>query len=506
MPEMLLTLFACAALALDVILPKPLKRVVAYFSLSGIVLTAFSLWQLYASFHNHFPRSAFFDMFVVDQFAVVFKFIFLIVAAVAVLISIRYLDIEQEQRGEYYSLILFATTGMMCISSGADLLTLFVSLELMAISVYVLVGFLKRDRKSNEASMKYFLLGAFSTGILLYGMSLIYGAAGTTNLRAIAGALPGLMSDANGPRMIILLAMVLMATGLFFKIAAVPFHMWAPDAYEGAPTSITAFMSVGPKAAAYALFARIFLTALGPLYGEWVTLFGVVAALTMTVGNVSAVTQDNSKRLLAYSSIAHAGYILLGIVAGNRMGYSGIVFYLMAYAMMNLGAFSIIIALRREGIIGDHVDDLNGLSKSHPYVTAAMTIFMLSLAGIPFTAGFFGKFLLFGGLIQTGDKWMITLAIIAVVNTAISLYYYARFIKAMFIGEATSEQQIPLSLSAPLKTCVAVAAILTVLLGVYPQPFASISGRAFTSFGELTGYLTKTAPPSDDEPGLSPLR
>src|SRR5262249_31538646 len=315
---------------------------------------------------------------------------------------------------------------MMFLASSQDLLSLYISLELMAISVYVLVGYFKKNDKSNEAALKYFLLGAFSSGILLYGISLIFGITGQTNLRLIAEQIPHAMFGPGGDvRYLFMLAMVLLSAGLFFKVAAVPFHMWAPDAYEGAPTSVTAFMSVGVKAGSYALFARIFLYGLYPLYGKWVILLGIISAITMTWGNFGAVTQTNVKRLMAYSSIAHAGYILLGLVAFNEWGYWGIIVYLMSYTFMNLGAFGVIIAMRRKGILGDQLDDLNGLMYKEPTLAVLMLIFMLSWAGIPRTAGFVGKFLLFGGVIKQASAtfdaghtttawWLGALAVVAV--------------------------------------------------------------------------------------------
>src|SRR5581483_7963549 len=313
-------------------------------------------------------------MYVFDGFSVVLKAIFLATAALSIAIAVKYLDVEEEQHGEYYSLILFSTVGMMFIASGSDLLTLYIGMELMALSVYVLVGYLKRDRRSNEAAMKYFLMGAFSSGILLYGISLFYGVVGSTNLTDISNKLA--QTDPGKPTDIVaLLATVLMAAGLCFKVAAVPFHMWAPDAYEGAPTSVTAFMSVGVKAGSYALFARIFLYGLNPLYDKWLILLGIIAAVTMTWGNFGAVTQTNVKRLMAYSSIAHAGYILLGLLANNEWGYWGIVVYLMAYTFMNLGAFGVLIAMRRKGILGDQLDDLNGLMYTEPWLAVLMLVF-----------------------------------------------------------------------------------------------------------------------------------
>jgi len=506
MPEMILTLFACAALVLDVMLPRDRKQIVAWVSLAGVALTLASLGLLYFGLVRKVQsQTGFYDMIVVDNYAVVFKLMFLIGAGLSILLSIKYLEVEGEQRGEYYSLILFSVVGMMFMASAVDLLSLFISLELMAVAVYILVGYLKRDRKSNEASMKYFLLGAFSSGVLLYGISMIYGLTGTTNLARIAAALPKVAVTDWAPlgaqadmRYFALLAMVLMAAGMFFKVAAVPFHMWAPDAYEGAPTSITAFMSVGVKAASFAMFGRLFLYGLPdlrttlagdvanniPSVPGWAVLLGVVAAITMVWGNLAAITQNNTKRLLAYSSISHAGYTLLGLVAGNERGYTGFIIYLFIYTIMNLGVFGCIIALRRRGIAGDRMEDFNGLMRKAPWLTVMMTIFLLSLGGIPPTAGFIGKLYLFMGLIETGNPWMVRLAILAVLMSAVSLYYYIRFIRAMYIEPETEPQ--PVRVAPSLQAALAVAVLLVIFIGVYPQPLIRMTQRAATSQGLRT--------------------
>src|SRR6185437_15983497 len=319
------------------------------------------------------------------------------------------------------------------IACGYDLISLYISLELMALTFYVLVAFTKREKRSNEAAMKYFLLGAFSSGVLLYGMSLLYGIAGSTNIGEIGGQVGQATTQIQGAleaarhslvqergveqlRPLLLLGMIALGAGLFFKVAAVPFHMWAPDVYEGAPTSVTAFLSTGSKAASFALYARIFTEALGPMRADWEPLLGLVAAITIMVGNWAAVTQENSKRLLAYSSISNAGYLLLALVANNLYGYIGLIVYLFVYTLMNMGAFGIIISLRRRGIMGDNVDDLSGLGQKAPWLAAMMTIFMLSLGGLPITGGFIGKYFLFGGLLQRwdsgrGKSWFLWLAI-----------------------------------------------------------------------------------------------
>src|SRR6266566_5045999 len=321
-PELILTVCACIALVMEVILPYRKSKLIAYFSLVGIALAAVSLWVQFWSSHDLLPLDGFYGMIRIDGFAIVFQSIFLVGAALAIAISTRYLDIEGEQHGEYYALVLFATVGMMFLGCGFDLISLYISLELMALTFYVLVAFTKREKRSNEAAMKYFLLGAFSSGVLLYGMSLLYGIAGSTNLGEIGRSVSEIattIGQANEQgtaslRPMLLLGMIALAAGLFFKIAAVPFHMWAPDAYEGAPTSVTAFLSTGSKAASFALYARIFFVALGPMQIDWAPLLGIVAALTIVVGNWAAITQENSKRLLAYSSISNAGYLLLGVI------------------------------------------------------------------------------------------------------------------------------------------------------------------------------------------------
>jgi NADH-quinone oxidoreductase subunit N len=505
-PEVILTIFACAALVLDVMLPADRKKVVAWVSLAGILLAMASVAILYFEVvKDQAPRTSFFGMLIVDNYAVAFKIIFLTGAALSVLLSIKYLDIEGEQRGEYYSLILFSVVGMMFLASGVDLLTLFISLELMTIPIYILVGYFRRDKRSNEASMKYFLLGAFSSGVLLYGISLVYGLTGSTNLAGIAAALPQVATPhsalAGGAgdlrfqdmRYLALLSMTLMAAGMFFKVAAVPFHMWAPDAYEGAPTSITAFMSVGVKAASFAMFGRIFLYGLPDLRNSiagdpannipavpgWAVLLGIIAAITIVWGNLAAMLQNNTKRLLAYSSISHAGYVLLGLIAGNQTGYIGVVLYLFIYTLMNLGVFGCIIALRRQGVIGDRLSDLNGLIKKAPGLTVMMTIFLLSLGGIPPTAGFIGKFYLFGGLIETGNPWMVRLAILAVLMTVVSLYYYIRFIRAMYIESETDPQ--PVVMPRPLHAALVVAVFLVMFIGIYPKPFIGWTQGAASS-------------------------
>lgn len=499
-PELILTVVACVVLVMEVVLPYRLSKWTAYFSLVGIALALVSLGALFYSIGGTFrlgnisiltPLDGFWGMVRIDGFALLFKAVFLLAAALAIAISIRFLDLEREQHGEYYALILFATVGMLFLGSGYDLISLYISLELMAVTFYVLVAFTKRQKPTNEAGMKYFLLGAFSSGVLLYGMSLLYGVAGSTNLGEIGGKLAG----APELRPLLLLGMIALAAGLFFKVAAVPFHMWAPDAYEGAPTSVTAFLSTGSKAASFALFARIFFVALAPMQVDWAPLLGIVAALTIVVGNWAAITQENSKRLLAYSSISNAGYLLLAIIANNTYGNIGLFIYLLVYTLMNMGAFGIIISLRRRGIIGDNVDDMTGLAQKAPGMAAMMAIFMLSLGGLPGTGGFIGKYFLLWGLLARGDAerktWYYWLAGWAVINIVVSFYYYIRFIRVMYLGDRVADDQ-PLSMSPALRASLIAALVGILFIGVYPQPFIALAQKLMPAAAATTTPTAST--------------
>jgi len=365
---------------------------------------------------------------------------------------------------------------MMFMATGTDLITIFVGLETMAIAFYILAGLLKPDRRSNEAGVKYFLLGTFSLGILLYGVSILYGMSGTTNLRALAIA----VAD-HGRDPWLILALILVVAGIGFKIAAVPFHMWAPDVYEGAPTPITAFLSVGSKAASFAMLLRIFLEGLPSRSGDCTLLFYVLSVVTMTVGNIAALTQSNTKRMLAYSSIAHAGYLLIGVIAGTSRGVAAMLIYLLIYAFMQMGAFAVVILLRRADAIGDELKDMSGLYARHPFPAVAMLIFMLSLGGIPPTAGFMGKFWLFSAAIDSNYVW---LAVLGVVNSAISLYYYLRVAVFMFMkNEAAGSQPV---LAPGLAAALVFTLAGTLVLGIYPRPLfelAEFSARALGVVG-----------------------
>jgi NADH-quinone oxidoreductase subunit N len=413
----------------------------------------------------------------VDNFAVFFKLVVVAVTALTILISLRYIIVEKINLAEYYSLILFASAGMIILAGGTDLITIYLGLELMSISIYVLAAFIKRDPKSIEAGLKYFLLGAFTSGIVLYGMALVYGMTGTTNLAQIASYL----STQAEPNFPLVLAMILLITGFGFKVSLVPFHMWVPDVYEGAPTSVTAYMAAGTKAAGFAALIRIFMVALPLLQAQWTVLLWLLAVLTMTVGNVVAIAQNSVKRMLAYSSIAHAGYALIGVVAASDIGMTGVLFYLVAYVFMNIGAFSMIILLCKEGDRGDMLEDFTGLARTHPYAAFAFVVFFMSFAGIPPTAGFVGKLYLFAAAIKSGYIW---LAVIGVVNSAISVYYYFRVASVMYMREPEGERVV--SPSPALHAALAVMVVATVLLGLWPGPFIDGARSAVAALA-LTG-------------------
>jgi NADH-quinone oxidoreductase subunit N len=366
---------------------------------------------------------------------------------------------------------MFSTIGMMLMASGADLLNIYVGLEVMSISIYILTGFKRSKLISNEASLKYFLLGAFATGFLLYGIAVIYGSTGTINLNQIATfiASKGGISDP-----LLLMGMGLIIIGLGFKVASVPFHAWVPDVYEGAPTAITAFMSVGPKAAGFAAFLRIFMTAFGSTHYEWQKIIFILAVLTMTLGNVVAIAQTNIKRMLAYSSIAHAGYLLIALVSANSMGISGTLFYLLAYIFMNVGAFAIVIVLSHKNDEFIQINGYAGLGFKHPLLAIAMTIFMFSMAGVPPMAGFVGKFYIFSAAIKSG---YVVLAIIGVINSVISVYYYLRITVIMYMKEPAREFT-PLTLSPFIVAAIVISVIGTLQLGIFPSKVIEMAQQA----------------------------
>lgn len=458
LPEIFLSVLAMALLLITVLLPGGQKSYLAYISFIGIVATAVLVAAGWGGHVESFGGSV-----VLDNFATFFKMTFLVAAGLTVLITDSYMEREECNHGELYPLILFAVVGMMLMASGTDLMTIFLGLEVMSVALYVLAGFNRANKKSNEAGLKYFMLGCFSTGFMLYGMALIYGVTGTTRLYKIAEVV-GQMTLPSSNIMLVA-GMLLMMTGFAFKIAAAPFHMWTPDVYEGAPTPMTAFMSAGPKAAGFAALIRLFLVALPTLQVEWSQVLWVLAVLTMTIGNITALRQDNIKRVLAYSSIAHAGYALVGFTAGNGTGIAGILFYMLSYSFMNIGAFAIIILVAKKGETNGNVSDFAGLGFKRPVLAVAMTLFLFSLAGVPPAVGFVGKFYLFAGAVQKGYIW---LAVIGVLNSAVSAYYYLRIMVYMYMKEPTEEFEW-VKVTAPVTLALIIAAAGTLIPGIVPS-------------------------------------
>jgi len=487
LPITLLTLFALGILLIDLMIPPESKWINAVTALIGVAFATGGVVkiQLWMRANRSFSIGSLGMMGAmwVDRCAIYFFYLFLAATAISILMSIRYMKTEHENHGEYYALMLLSVVGMMCMAAGLDIVLIFIGLELMAISTYVLVGFLRGDRRSNEAALKYLLLGAFSSGIFAYGLSLLYGLIGSTNLIDIGRGLAAIYArDPHNP--VAIVALLTTATGLLFKIAAVPFHQWAPDAYEGAPTCITGFMSVAVKAAGWAMLLRIMgatyptfpnallgLAAMRPVY---VPLFVFVSIATMTGANFAALTQTNTKRLLAYSSIAHVGYMLLGLVAGTATqlspdGIKGILIYLLVYTFMNLGAFGVLTSLRHRRVIGDELDDLNGLYSRAPVEAVLMLIFLLSLAGIPPLAGFWGKYFIFLSLIETGHY---ALSSLGVLYSVFGLYYYLKMANAMFMGQPEERGLLPVSWT--MRAALALTAFATLFIGIMPDRFINI--------------------------------
>jgi NADH-quinone oxidoreductase subunit N len=480
LPQLVLACGSLLLLVTDVLLPRRWESALAWVALAVLGSTAAAL--LVTDGVNVTVARG---LVAVDGFGFLFNVLFVLAAAVTVAMSPRYLTVEGVRPGEYYFLVLSATLGMMFMAGAIDLITIFIGLETMAVSFYILAGYIRPSRRSNEAALKYFVLGAFSLAILLYGMSILYGLTGSTHLRTIATALA---AGSGGP--MLPLAVVLLVAGIGFKIAAVPFHMWAPDVYEGSPTPVTAFLSVGSKAAAFAMLMRIFVEGLpafrmgglGMAWGSplgWSFFFYILAIVTMTGGNVAALTQGNLKRMLAYSSVAQGGYVLVGIVAGTTRGVAAALVYLLAYMFMQLGAFAVVASLRDGKVRGDQLRDLSGLYSTNPATALAMLIFMLSLGGIPPTAGFMAKLSVFGAAVDAG---YIGLAVIGVLNSAVSLYYYVRVVVFMWATEPGADQP-PVTMSPGLAAALIVAVAGTLLLGIYPRLLFDVAAGSASTLG-----------------------
>lgn len=475
LPELLVIFAACAVLALDPITPSSKKDGLAWLSLGTM---AICMGVTAARFGS--PTTAFGGLVVIDNYACFWKLLLYFVTGLTILLSFPYLKEERIDLGEYYGFILLALSGMMVMVSGADLLTIYLGTELMSISLYIMAGLKRAEAKSLEASAKYFVLGAFSSGILLYGISLLYGSAGTTQLPAIAAAI----ADRSLDDPLLLFATILIAVGFSFKLAVVPFHMWTPDVYQGAPTSVTAFMAVASKAASFGAFMRVFLEGLGSVRANWSLIFLLLCVGTLILGNIVALVQTNVKRMLAYSSIAHAGYALIGVVAAGRLApaesssaVSSVMLYIALYAFMTFGAFTIIAMLRKGGLEGDEIEDFSGLAKRHPFAALLMMVFMVSLAGIPPTAGFIGKFYVFMSAVQAGLTW---LAVLALVFAAISAYFYLRLVMVMYMREPGAVTALsPRFVSSPALSIVLACAIAgVVFFGLYPDPIVNLATQA----------------------------
>ncbi len=466
LPEMMLAITGVIVMLYDSFVPKQ-RYITGAISLIGIIFSAVLLGLMW---NDAAYLSAWNGMIANDNLRIGFSFVFLLVTALTILISSVWTDREDVPVGEYHCLLLFATVGMMFMASGNDLVVIFLGLETSSIATYVMAGLRKSDLRSNESSMKYFILGSFASAFLLYGMALIYGATGTTNITEIAVRI----AHPNFPALL-LIGGAMMIIGFGFKVATVPFHVWTPDVYEGAPTSVTAFMATGPKTAAFASFVRVFVLgfpliagaqASGVLHESWITALTVMAMLTMTVGNVAAIVQNNVKRMLAYSSIAHAGYALVGFIgagmaktdAARDAAIASVAFYMLTYAVTNLGAFAIVTLLAQKNDRRTEFEDYNGIGFKTPVLAFSLSLFMLSLLGLPLTAGFMGKVLVFRPALEAGDTLLTLLVVVAVVNTAISAYYYLRLIVVMFFRERADEwtaPRIPAALAAVLIVTIA---------------------------------------------------
>ncbi len=476
LPEIFLAVAGFVVLLLGIPMGRRGVRPLTLIGVASLAVTAALVWLVGRPVDG--PEAILGGMLVVDGMAVFFQLLMLASSAVALVMAAGFLERSRYGGGEFVSLVLFATLGTLIMASGGNLASLYVGLELMALSVYVLVGYFKLEVKSNEAAVKYFVLGAASSAILLYGISLVYGSLGTLDLEEIHASLVAVPS-ANP---MLVLGIVLVGFGMLFKVAAVPFHVWTPDAYEGAPTPVTAFISVAPKAAAFAMFMRLFLGAFAPEVEYWRMVLWVAAAATMIYGNVAALTQNNVKRMLAYSSIAHGGYALMGLVAANQTGAWALLVYMFIYSFMNLGAFGFVILLESKGYAGEEITDYAGLARRHPGAALGMLIFMLALAGIPPTAGFMGKLYLFAAAVEGG---YIVLTVIAVVMSAVSLYYYFRIVAQMYMHDGLEEGVVPAELLRDRWTeaMIAVCVVITLAVGIWPAAVVGWAKSAIIAFG-----------------------
>ena len=463
-PEILLVIFAVAVVLLDLVVKDRESSAVAHLSLAGCVCVFATVLITHFSFGNEGPISLFFGMIRLDVFSTFFKVLLLLATAATILFSLRSEELDARLKGEYYALLLAITLGMFLMASSTNLLMIFISLETVSLTSYILAGFLTHSPRSSEAAFKYITYGAVASGTMLFGLSLLFGMAGSGDLGQISVRLTELLATGEVAPLAVLIAITFILAGVGYKIASVPFHMWSPDVYEGAPIPITAFLSVASKSAGFALFIRFFYAGFGSSElmqaVDWTFMLAIVSALTMTVGNLAALPQQNVKRLLAYSSIAHGGYLLMGGVLLTSEGIGAILFYLVVYLFMNLGAFYVVVLIANEEGT-EMIAGYRGLASRAPLVAWAMVIFLFSLTGIPPFAGFFGKWLLFAAVLEQGYYW---LALVGLLNSVVSLYYYARIVKAMLL-EDSGEEPTPVSFSTGTFALLSVFVIPTILIG-----------------------------------------
>ncbi|PKK82193.1 MAG: NADH-quinone oxidoreductase subunit N [candidate division Zixibacteria bacterium HGW-Zixibacteria-1] len=431
------------------------KAVLSYFSIAALAVALIPTIRQWND-----PQSGFFGMVMIDNFAVLFNIIFITAGIITLLMARSYLVARNIEKFEFYPLVLFCTVGMMTMASSSDLVVIFLGLEIMSVPLYVMAGLARHDLESNESSIKYFIMGAFASAFLLYGIALIYGASETTDLRRIITDFDFIMMKS---RTFLIPGALLVLVGFAFKVAAVPFHMWVPDVYQGAPTPVTGYFSVGPKAAGFAALLRIFIYGF-PALTDLTPILWVLAVVTMSVGNLMAIFQPNIKRMLAYSSIAHAGYILVALTAGGDGAVSSALYYLTAYTFFNLGGFVIITMIDSRAGSKAQLDEMKGLSKTHPFLAAFLALFMFALAGFPPTAGFFGKFYVFSEAVRQGYIWLV---IIAVMNSFVSVYYYLRVIVVSYFGKAEVDFR-PVAFQPALILALFITAAGTLILGLLP--------------------------------------
>lgn len=466
LPETILTVAGTLLMVLDPLFSRKMPRLFGDLSIVSLIAAIFA-----AIAANGAPGVAFSNLLVVDSFGTYFRILVMAIGILAILSSYRYLSREQAETGEYHALMLFSIMGQCVMVTANDLIMIFIGLEISSIASYVLAGYLRDDKRNNEAALKYFLLGSFATGFLLYGVAIVYGLTGSTQLPAIRAAL----NNSDTSLMVAGVAAALMFVGLCFKVSGAPFQIWAPDVYQGAPAPVSAFMATGPKAAAFAIFLRIFITAFDRIAVTWTPIVWICALLSMTIGNFAALTQNNLKRMLAYSSIAHAGYILVALASNSEIGTAAAMFYLAAYALMNLGAFAVIIYIAGKGEKHLRIDDLAGLGQRQPFTAAMMTVFLLSLIGVPLTGGFFGKFYIFRAALNSGLTW---LSVLGLLNSAVAAYYYLRLMVVMYMHEPG---EVTKSLDAPtpaLQAALVLPAIGTFFLGILPGAVLSFTQSA----------------------------